>query len=196
MSIDSIFQSFPELVTDRLVLRRIILADSIALFGILSDEEVTRFYDDKTFTDVSQASMQIEAWENGYQHRRYIRWAIILKEDPKMISSCSFDNIHPWHLRASLGYELVRPLWRKAIMTEALNAIIALGFNEMGLLRIDAVVLPTNTASVRLLDKLGFLKEGMLRNFENWGDKGLVDLGIHSITRRDWELASQGIENQ
>ena len=81
-------------------------------------------------------------------------------------------------------------------MTEALNVIITLGFNEMGLHRIDAVVLPANIASIRLLDKLGFLNEGLLRNFENWGDKGFVDLEMHSITRSEWELASQSIKIQ
>jgi ribosomal-protein-alanine N-acetyltransferase len=196
MSIDSLFLSFPEIITDRLVLRRIILADSTALFSVLSDEEVTRFYDDATFTDISQAREQIKAWESGYQHRRCIRWAIALKGDTTMIGSCGFYNIHPWHLRASLGYELARPSWRQGIMTEALNAIIAFGFTEMGLHRIDAVVLPANTASVRLLDKLGFLNEGLLRNFENWGDKGFVDLGMHSLTRSEWESASQRIKYQ
>ena len=76
------------------------MADSASLFRILSDEQVTRFYDDATFTDLSQASEQIEAWENGYQHRRCIRWAIALKDDSTMIGSCGFYSIHPWHLRA------------------------------------------------------------------------------------------------
>ena len=86
------------------------MADSASLFRILSDEQVTRFYDDATFTDLSQASEQIEAWENGYQHRRCIRWAIALKDDSTMIGSCGFYSIHPWHLRTSIGYELARSI--------------------------------------------------------------------------------------
>ena len=72
------------------------MADSASLFRILSDEQVTRFYDDAAFTDLSQASEQIEAWENGYQHRRCIRWAITRKDDPTM-------HAHPLLDKASLG---------------------------------------------------------------------------------------------
>lgn len=161
------------------------MADSASLFRILSDEQVTRFYDDAAFTDLSQASEQIEAWENGYQHRRCIRWAITCKDDPIMIGSCGFYGIHPWHLRASIGYELARSFWRTGIMSEALRAILAVGFNEMGLNRIDAVVLPANIASIRLLDKLGFEKEGLLRGYENWDSKGFVDLEMHALTRKE-----------
>lgn len=184
MSIDILFQTFPLLETPRLFLRRMQASDAEALFQVLSDDEVTQYYDDATFTDISQAREQIEAWENGYIHRRGIRWGIARKDDNLMIGSCGFYGIHPWHLRASIGYELARYSWRQGIMTEALSAIIALGFGDLGLNRIDAVVLPKNTASIRLLEKLGFLNEGLLREYENWGGKGFADLCMFSLLRK------------
>jgi [ribosomal protein S5]-alanine N-acetyltransferase len=66
MSLVTIFQSFPQIVTQNLVLRRIQLTDSKALFRILGDERVTQYYDDETFRDLQQACDQIEAWEIGY----------------------------------------------------------------------------------------------------------------------------------
>jgi ribosomal-protein-alanine N-acetyltransferase len=186
MPLKTIFQTFPQLETDRLILRRMQVADAEAIFRILSDDEVTRHYDDATFTDPSQASEQIEAWEIGYTQQRCIRWGITFKEDGVVIGSCGFYGIHPWHLRGSIGYELARPFWRQGIMSEALTAILALGFGEMGLNRIDAVVLPDNLASIRLLEKLGFCNEGLLREYENWGNKGFVDLCMLSLLKKTW----------
>ena len=128
MSIDSVFQSMPQLDTKRLILRRLQETDSQALFRILADDEVTRYYDDATFNDVSQARNQIDAWENGFIHRRCIRWGIVHKADGVLIGTCGYYGIHPWHMRASIGYELGRPYWRQGLMTEALNTIINLGF--------------------------------------------------------------------
>jgi len=189
MPLETIFQTFPPLETERLMLRRMQAADAQAIFGILSDDEVTRYYDEATFTDLSQASEQIEAWENGYIHRRCIRWGIALKENNLIIGSCGFYGIHPWHLRGSIGYELARPFWRQGLMSEALTAILALGFGGMGLNRIDAVLMPENIASIRLLEKLGFCNEGLLRQYENWGSKGFVDLCMLSILKKAWSKA-------
>jgi len=183
MSIDSIFQSFPQLETRRLILRRLHAADASALFSILSDQEVTRYYDDAAFTHVAQACEQIEAWESGFHHRRCIRWGIARKEDGGLIGTCGYYAIHPWHMRASIGYELSRPFWRQGLMSEALNTMIQLGFTDMELNRIDALVMPENIPSIRLLEKLGFINEGLLRGYENWGDKGFTDLYIFCLLR-------------
>lgn len=191
MSIDSLFLTFPPLETPRLFLRRMQASDAGALFQVLSDDEVTQYYDDATFTDISQASEQIEAWENGYIHRRGIRWGIVHKESGGLIGTCGMYGIHPWHLRASIGYELARPFWRQGFMTEALSALLALGFNAMGLNRIDAVVMPENSASIRLLEKLGFCNEGLLRDYENWGSKGFTDLYMLSLLKKTWTQSNE-----
>ncbi len=183
MSIDSMFQSFPQLASPRLILRPLHAADANALFSILGDDEVTRYYDDATFTHIAQANEQIAAWENGFRNRRCIRWGITRKDDGTLIGTCGYYGIHPWHMRGSIGYELGRPFWRQGLMTEALNAIIDLGFKDMNLNRIDALVMPENIASIRLLEKIGFINEGLLRAYENWGDKGFTDLYILSLLR-------------
>ncbi len=163
------------------------VADSDALFKILADDEVTKYYDDDTFTKVSQATNQINAWENGFASKRCIRWGIARKGEREIVGSCGYYGFHTWHMRASIGYELARPFWRQGIMTEALEAIIDLGFREMSLNRIDAVVMPENTASIKLLVKLGFCNEGLLKEYENWGRKGFTDLCMLALLRRSWE---------
>lgn len=186
MNLDGLFQSFPQITTPNLVLRRIQPWDAQALFEILADDEVTRYYDDAAFTDITQASDQIQAWEYGYQNRRCIRWAIARKEEPTLIGTCGYYGFHTWHMRAGIGYELARPFWRQGIMTEALRAILDLGFGEIALNRVEAVVMPENAASIKMLEKLGFHREGVLKEYENWGDKGYTDLCMLALLRSVW----------
>ena len=79
MSINRAFESFPMLETQNLLLRKIIPSDTAAFFKILADVEVTRYYDDDPYTDISQANEQIMSWENGYRNRFCIRWGIAKK---------------------------------------------------------------------------------------------------------------------
>jgi len=185
VNLDCVFQVFPRLETERLVLRQLHIADAGSLFAILSDEELTRFYDDEAFTDLSQAREQIEAWARGYEEWRIIRWGIVQRGTDTVIGTCGYYGFHRWHARGSLGYELARPFWRQGIMTEALAAIIDFGFREVGLNRIQALLMPGNEASEKLLEKLGFRGEGLLRQYENWQDKGFVDLSIFSLLRQE-----------
>jgi len=186
LNLDCVFQAFPRLETERLVLRRLRLSDVESLFAILADEELTRFYDDEAFTEISQAREQIEAWASGFDEWRSIRWGIVRKGTDTVIGTCGYYGFHRWHRRGSLGFELARPYWRQGIMTEALDAIIGFGFRKVGLNRIQAVVMPGNEGSEKLLEKLGFRSEGVLRQYENWGKKGYVDLLIFSLLRHEY----------
>ena len=183
MSIAPAFKKFPKLNTQHLVLREIRLSDSQAFYEILANPAVTAFYDDDAFTNISQAGDQIQSWTRGYQNQWIIRWGITRKGDDRLIGTCGFYGIHRWHLRASLGYELAQDFWRQGFMTEALSAITGYGFSQMGLNRIDAFIMPANQASIRLLEKLGFQKEGLLKGYERWGSKGFVDLLVYALLR-------------
>jgi len=187
MDLDVVFDMFPQLETERLALREIGPGDAESLFAVLGDEEVTEFYDDEVFRDVSQASEQIQAWAAGFRARRCVRWGIARRESAEIVGSCGYYGFHGRHKRAGLGYELAQPFWRQGIMTEALGAILAFGFERIGLNRVEAVVMPGNEGSVKLLEGLGFHQEGVLREYEHWGSKGYVDLRMFSLLRRGHE---------
>ena len=86
-----------------------------------------------------------------------------------------------------IGYELAKAHWRQGIMTEALFAVIEFGFQAIALNRIEAMVMLENTASFKLLQKLGFLEEGILREYGYW--KGQFhDLRIFSLLKKDYQL--------
>lgn len=186
MSINETFQTFPELETKNLILRRMHPGDAGALFEILGDDEVTEFYDEDAFSDISQARDQIEAWENGFKNKRCVRWGITRKGEGYLLGTCGYYGFHTWYRRVSIGYELGRENWRQGIMTEALSAMVDFGFDEMGLNRIEAVVMPENIASIKMLEKLGFRKEGLLGEYEKWDSKGFVDLYMFAVLRKAW----------
>ena len=187
MDLDCVFQTFPHLETERFVLRRLHFSDAESLFAILADEEVTRYYDDEAFKEISRARKQIEAWAGGYDAHRCIRWGIARREDDIVVGTCGYYGLHGWHRRGSIGFELARSYWRQGIMTEALDAILEFGFREVGLNRIQAVAMPGNEGSEKLLEKLGFRREGVLREYENWGKKGCVDVLMFSMLRSEYE---------
>jgi ribosomal-protein-alanine N-acetyltransferase len=90
-------------------------------------------------------------------------WALTLGKDDTVIGECCLWNFGQGHRCAEIGYELRSSHWRQGLMTEALSAVLAYGFDEMGLHRIEATPLASNAASRGLLLQLGFRHEGTLR---------------------------------
>jgi ribosomal-protein-alanine N-acetyltransferase len=191
MSMKYAFETFPQIETKNLLLRQLYPTDANELFKILGDDKVTEYYDDDTFTNIEQANKQINAWENGYKNRGCIRWGITQKDEGKVIGTCGYYGFHFWNKRASFGYELGSDYWRQGIMTQAIRAMINFGFDEMELNRVQALVMPKNVASIRMLEKLGFEREGRLEEYERWGSKGFVDLFIFALLRKAWSRSEK-----
>jgi len=184
---EAVFAEFPVLETERLVLRAVRPSDLPALFAIFSDEDVTRYYGLETFTAVDQAAQRIGAIRQNYQRRRSIRWAITRPADDTLIGSVGLMNLRPKFYNAAVGYELARAYWRQGIMTEALTAVVNFGFIVMAMNRIEAFVMPENVSSIRLLEKLAFVNEGLMREYGYWRQE-FHDLLLFSLLRKDWEV--------
>ncbi|MGD6842691.1 GNAT family N-acetyltransferase [Bacillus infantis] len=162
--IDAAFSAeFPIIETERLLLRKPEEDDIPKLYRIFSNPEATRFYDVEPFRSVSEAEDLLESLLWRYSMKKQIRWAICWKEDNTLQGTCGFHSVEKFHNKAEIGYELHPEAWGKGIMSEAVDAIIRYGFNCMNLNRIEAVYLPENAASKKLLEKKGFKIEGLLR---------------------------------
>ncbi|MEG0471870.1 MAG: GNAT family protein [Solibacillus sp.] len=156
---------FPNLETERLVLREIKLQDAAHIYQIFSHEEVTKYYGMKTFDKMEQAEKVIEAFANSFQGKKGMRWGIERKEEAGLIGTIGFNLWSPAHRRAEVGYEVHPDFWRAGYTSEALKKIVEYGFQELKLTRIGAVVFLENEASNQLLLKQGFEKEGQLKNY-------------------------------
>jgi ribosomal-protein-alanine N-acetyltransferase len=155
-------EEFPQLETKRLILREMRPEDADAIFHIFGDEEVMRYRDVLAFTHLEEAQQFLEQIRSRYEQGEEMHWGITLKEEDQIVGCCGYS----WHLGrqfGAIGYDLARSYWKQGIMTEAIQALLRFGFEVRNLHRIEAKVRLGNDASMRLLQKLGFQEEGMLR---------------------------------
>ncbi|MES1022463.1 GNAT family protein [Gloeocapsa sp. BRSZ] len=159
--------AFPHLKTKRLLLRQAVQEDAEAIFAVFSDPQVTQFHNLDTFTHLDEAIAVIERRAKGFESGRGIRWGIARKQDNRLIGSCGFT----WNQEANaaeVGYELASQFWQQGMMSEALRAILLYGFEIIELEYVIAQVMLANVASQKLLQKLGFQRQGILQQHGFW----------------------------
>ncbi|MFP3511545.1 GNAT family protein [Peribacillus sp. SIMBA_075] len=156
---------FPNLETDRLILREITHEDADAIFSCFSNANVIRFYGQDKLESVEQASGFVDFFSESLKEKRGIRWGIERKGEKGLIGTIGFNAWSPKHKRAEIGYEIHPDHWKKGYMTEAVSKILFYGSETLGLTRIGAVVFIENVPSNNLLKKMGFQQEGVLKNY-------------------------------
>ncbi|MFC4022358.1 GNAT family N-acetyltransferase [Oceanobacillus longus] len=184
MNIDS--DAFPVLETKRLVLRKITNEDANSILNYLSDEEVMKHYGLEPFNSINDALDEISWYQSIQKNKTGIRWGITLKEEGIVIGSCGFHNNVSQHFRTEIGFELSKEQWGKGIAAEAVKAIISYGYEHMNFMRIEALIEPPNRPSQKLVEKLGFIREGLLRNYEFTCGK-FDDLYMYSLLKQDFD---------
>jgi len=123
---------------------------------------------------------------NLFEHGLGYRWGIARKDDDQLIGTCGFYLWDKEVRKAEIGYDLEPRCWGQGIMTEALGEMLRFGFEEMDLNRIQVKTAPWNERSMRLVRRLGFRKEGVLR--DNFVFKGeLQDDVLFSLLKREWD---------
>lgn len=171
--------------TERLELRCFRHADAADLFTIFSDPQVSRYLVVGGWKHVDEAHQRIARDINATAAGEYLRVAIERTEDHRVIGECSIFSLVEGSRRAEIGYALARSAWGCGYAVEALRALIGHVFGPMGLNRLEADIDPRNGASARTLERLGFAKEGHLR--ERWIVAGEVsDTAIYGLLRSDW----------
>lgn len=163
---------FPEITTERLQLTAISSEDTANIFALFSDAAVTRYYDLATFTDMAQAVDIIKLFQSRFESNMGIRWAIRLASTQQLIGTCGFNSWSPKMKNATLGYDLHSDYWHCGYAQEAMHAILTAAFSGKlscgPLHRIQADTTPGNTASEKLLVRLGFQEEGLRRDCGYW----------------------------
>ena len=185
--------SLPRLTTARFVLRPLSLSDSAAIFEIFSDPEVTRYWGHSALVNSEQAEDFIRQTQEGFRSKQLLEWGVTSPDQDEVIGTCAFSSWNSEHHRAEIGYALRRNRWGEGIMAEVLPELIRFGFEEMKLNRIEGDADPRNAPSIRSLERLGFVREGCLR--ERYIINGeLQDAVVFSLLRRDWQQAQQRVE--
>jgi ribosomal-protein-alanine N-acetyltransferase len=178
--------NFPFIETNRLLLREIVKDDANDILKYLSDEEVMKYYGLAPFKTINEALNEILWYQSILNEQTGIRWGITLKGKDEVIGSCGFLNRVPEHYRTEIGYELSRDYWGHGIASEALEAVIRYGFKYLKFQRIEALVEPPNIPSQKLIEKHGFIREGLLRNYEFTCGK-FDDLYMYSLLKQEFD---------
>lgn len=94
-----------------------------------------------------------------------IRLAVVLRDGGQLVGTIGLNAISPQHRTAEIAYDLSPAVWGQGVATSIVNAVVDWGFQRMGLLRIQATVLESNTRSLRVLGRCAFEREGYLRSY-------------------------------
>lgn len=176
--------------TERLVLRPFREPDAEALFGIFSDPRVMRFMSSTPWESVDRARQVIARDIAALAEGEYVSLAIERRGDAKLIGQCVLFKFSETCRRAEIGYSLAASDRGRGFMNEALRALLHYAFERLSLNRIEADIDPRNAASAKSLERLGFVREGLLR--ERWIVGGEVsDSALYGLLQSDWR-ASQG----
>lgn len=177
------------LSTDRLELRPLRQNDAVALYGIYSDSEFMRYWSSEPWTSQARAVEVIENDQRELAEGKHLRLGTFLRDSDRLIGTCSLFHLVTQSRRAELGYGIKREHWRHGYMYEAVSSVIRYAFGNLGLNRLEADIDPRNIGSARSLEKLGFVREGHLR--ERWivGNE-VSDSVIYGLLAKDW-LAGQ-----
>ena len=175
----------PTLRTERLALRWLTDADVPALYEIFSDAVVTRYWSRPPLPHAAAAAALLAEIRRGFAERTLFQWGIARRADDRVIGTCTLAALSTPHRRAELGYALGRTHWSRGYADEALHALLDFAFDTLALHRLEADVDPRNAPSIRVLERLGFRREGHLRERYHMGGE-LQDALLYGLLRREW----------
>lgn len=179
---DSIF------TTERLKLRKLSPEIFDHIYQNLSEAEQMAYLglDSKEKLEAERKKYEEGLWTHNKQ---FLYFQLLDKESDRIIGWCGYHTWYLEHDRAEIGYQIFAEEYkRKGIMSEAISAVVAYGFNEMKLYRIEAFIGTDNTASIKLVSNLNFEKEGLLRGHYYTNDR-YEDSLVYGLLRTNYTKA-------
>ena len=177
------FDPFPNLETERLLLRRVDANDIKEIFALRSNPETMKYIPRPLVKTDEEALAHIAMIDGKIDSNEGINWAITLKNNPKLIGIIGHYMIKPEHYRAEIGYMLLPEYHGKGIVSEAVKEVVKYGFEVMKLHSIEAVLDHENYGSAKVLEKNGFVKEAHLKE-NSFFEGRFLDTLIYSILNK------------
>ena len=153
----------PTLETPRLRLRPYRREDAPEVFALYSDPRVVRYWSFPAWTAPTQASAYIVRALGEMEAGKVMPWAVARREDDRVVGTGTLFALAPDQGRAEIGFSLLPALQGQGIAAETVRCLLAYAFDTLKLRRVEADIDPRNTASRRLVERLGFREEGLLR---------------------------------
>lgn len=179
----------PRIDAPRVRLRWLTEQDVDALFAVFSDRTMMRFWSSPAMTGRVEAEDYLRRIHKGFRDKTLFQWGIERKQDQQVLGTCTLFHLDPANRKAEIGYCLGSVYWRNGYMKEALGALFNFVFGTLELRRLEADVDPRNASSLRILEKLGFQREGLLR--ERWNVGGEIqDTVLLGLLAREWQVGT------
>jgi RimJ/RimL family protein N-acetyltransferase len=179
----------PLLHTARLRLRPFADSDADRLFAMHSDTLVMRYWDSPPWTDPERATRFISRCQEMADDGIGVRVAVDRASDGAFVGWCVLTDWDPDFRSAELGYCFDREAWGHGYATEAAHALLRWAYDTLDLNRVQAEADTRNPASARVLEKLGFVHEGTLRE-QCIVNGDVSDTWVYGLLRRDWQPAA------
>lgn len=182
----SVFQAPATIETDRLVIRGIQEADMADLLVMNQDDEVLRFLPYAKWLTLDDGLAWLARVRKLEAAGTAVQLVMVDKASARVIGACVLFKYDEGSSRAELGFAMAREFWGKGLMLEALTVLIAHAFTVRGVRRLEAEANSLNTASCRLLDRLGFVSEGLMR--QRYRVKGAIyDTRVFGLLGDEWK---------
>jgi len=176
--------AFPRLHGRRVDLRGPTPGDIDDLFALFSDPRVMRYWSRAPMRESDEAETLIGEILDAFSKRDLINW-VIVGHDDRAIGTCTLFRFDPRHRHAEVGYALRSDHWGRGLASEAVSIAIDWALRTLDLQRIEADIDPCNDASRRVLERLGFHREGLLRERFFVGDLA-NDSELFGLLASEW----------
>ena len=180
------FDLFPELITERLVLRPLTIDDAPSLFELNTNDDALKYLGFLRMHSVNDAVKKIEKITEDIATTDCMYWAISTKENLELIGTICLFHFIKQHHRGEVGYMLHPNFWRKGILQECMHAVLDYGFNVLNFHSLEAIVDPENAASIGLLEKNKFVREAYFKE-DFYQDGKFYDTAIYSLLKSNWK---------
>lgn len=160
--------------------------DDVDLLAIFGNHQVMRYWSRPALENLQAARDLVREVLEGFGSRSLFQWGLVRPEDDRVVGTGTLCNLDVQNRRAEIGYALARPEWGRGVMSRVLPVLLRFGFEMLDLHRIEADVDPRNATSIRLLERLGFKKEGYRR--ESYILNGEIQDAVeYGLLKREFE---------
>ena len=185
-----VFSHLPELITDRLTLRKLLVTDYRDMYEYASRSDVTKYLTWHPHPDSAYTREYLQYIGGRYSAGMFYDWAVVYEPDCKMVGTCGFTSFNCVSDCAEVGYVINPDYWGKGIASEALERVLKFGFEELKLHRIEAKFMKDNERSRAVMERVGMTFEGYHR--EAMLVKGIyITYGVCSILASEWKDAKK-----
>ncbi|UKS31357.1 GNAT family N-acetyltransferase [Paenibacillus sp. HWE-109] len=187
MNMEAVFEQFPIVKSDKLILKKIEEHHLDEIYAIYSNDQVFEFCGIIPKHNKATVKSMIGHFERDFTKRTKIKWGIFtLTASEQLVGIIEVFDLNQKVNMVTIGYFLAESHWGKGIASEAVKILVEYLFREINVNRIQAEVMPRNEISKKVLLKNGFRQEGLLRQAAVWSGKGIVDLEIYGLLKEDY----------